>query len=155
MSAGSKFSELNAEHRLKIGYQAFNAGGGVRDPDAVFMKLPHMKILNKDHFENAKAQEWFDTATAFRKTFEVIVNGAKYPVDELISIDTSAIPEAVLKQLMRELSCVQKDTSARGKFMAEKKEKLRDRGIDSPNIADAFIMARIKAKKKRGMFANV
>lgn len=154
-SSGSKFSELNADNGLKIGYSAFNAGGGVRDPDAVFMRLPHMKILNKDQFENAKAQEWFDTATAFRKTYEVITNGARYPVDELISIDTTKIKPAVLKELMKELSCVQKDVSARGKFMAEKKEKLRDRGIKSPNMADAFIMGRIKAKKRKGMFANV
>lgn len=152
---GSKFQELNAEHGIKLNYQAFNAGGAVRDPDGVYMRLPHMKILNKEQFENAKAQEWYDTGLAFRKTYEMVNGLATYPVDELISIDVDAIAPDKLKDLMRELSSVQKDVSGRGKAMAEPKDKLRKRGIASPNMADAFIMARIKAKRKRGMFANV
>src|SRR6202163_2292794 len=60
--AGAKFGELNAEHKLKIGYDPFNAGSKVNDPDKIFMKLPHMNILNKDHFSNLKAQSWDEVA---------------------------------------------------------------------------------------------
>lgn len=152
-SAGSKFSELNAENKIKIDYDAFNAGGAVERPDDVFMVLPHTKILNKEHFENVKAQAWYDVGEKFRKTYERIVLGVMHPIDELISIDSSRIPPAMIKQLKKELSCVHKDISGRGKFMAEKKEKLRDRGIKSPNVADAIIMAAKKpVRAPKGFF---
>lgn len=144
-SAGAKFMELNeASASWKAEYYGFNAGAAVDRPDEVYMRLPHAKILNKEHFENAKAQKWDEVATKFRKTYEVIVHGAKHPIHELVSINSATISPKLLKQLQKELSVVRKDTSGRGKFMAEPKDKLRDRGIDSPNVADAIIMALMK-----------
>lgn len=144
-SAGAKLKELNEQSEKESkGWQAeyygFNAGGAVDRPDDVYMRLPHTKILNKEHFENIKAQKWDEVATKFRKTYEVVTHGAKHPVDELISINSATISAEKLKQIKKELSVVQKAISGRGKFMAEKKDDLRDRGIRSPNIADAIIM---------------
>lgn len=155
-TCGSKFGELNTDldrTQFKPSYDAFNAGGAVQDPDGVYLTLPHTKILNKDHFENIKAQMWDHVAQKFRNTFNMINGNAVYPIDELISIDSSKVNPALLKKLKKELSVVKKDISGRGKFMAEKKEKLRDRGIESPNLADSFIMAFLKVKKApRGFF---
>lgn len=153
-TCGAKFKELNdISPNWKCDYFAFNAGETVENPDKVFMQLPHTKILNKEHFENVKAQKWFEVAEKFRKTFEVITMGAKHPIEELISIDSRGISQKMLKQIKKELSSVRKDISGRGKFMAEKKEDLRKRGIKSPNVADAVIMSVILPRKKaRGFF---
>lgn len=144
-SAGAKFKELNDQHpEFEAEYFGFNAGGGVDRPDDVYMRLPHTKILNKEHFENVKAQKWTEVAEKFRKTYEVVRHGANHPIEQLVSINSETISPKLLKQLMKELSVVRKDISGRGKFMAEPKDKLRDRGIKSPNVADAIIMALMK-----------
>lgn len=126
-SAGAKFKELNDESRWKAEYDAFNAGGAVEDPDKVYLELPHTKILNKDHFENVKAQKWDSVADKFRKTYECIVLGVNHPISEMISIDSSRIGPKYIKKIKKELSVVHKSTSGRGKFMAESKPDLRKR----------------------------
>lgn len=152
-NAGPKFKELNESRKLSIKYEAFNAGGGIENPDAVFMKLPHTVIKNKDHFANIKAQKWAEVAERFRKTYEVMEQGASHPVDELISIDTSTFPEKLLGKLKQELSVPKKDLDGNGRFKVESKKDLKARGIKSPNIADAFIMAFIKPKRAaKGFF---
>ena len=150
--AGSKFKELNEARKLSIEYEAFNAGGQVDKPDGVYMKLPHITIKNKDHFANIKAQKWDEVATRFRKTYEVIEQGAKHPVDELISIDSETFPPKLLAKLKMELSAPRKDVDGNGRFKVESKKDLAKRDIKSPNLADAFIMALIKAKRKAAGF---
>src|ERR1700731_4766392 len=112
------------------------------------MKLPHITIKNKDHFSNIKAQKWDEVATRFRKTYEVIEQGANHPIDELISIDSSTFPVKLLEKLKLELCSPRKDTDGNGRFKVESKKDLIKRSIKSPNLADAFIMALIKAKRK-------
>lgn len=152
-NVGSKFSELNEARGTAVVYEAFNAGGAVMKPDEVFKKFPHMNILNKDHFSNIKAQKWTDVAEQFRKTYEVVTQGAMHPIDELISIDSSTFDAKLLDQLKQELSSPKKDVDGNGRFKVESKADLRKRGIESPNIADAVIMARIIPKRKsKGFF---
>lgn len=148
-SAGSKFGELNESRKFNVEYDAFNAGGGVQDPDEVFMKLPHMDITNRDHFSNLKAQKWTEVATRFRKTYECIELGAKHPHDELISIDSASFSKAMLDKLKFELSAPRKDIDGNGRFKVESKKDLIKRTVKSPNIADAFIMAFIKPERER------
>lgn len=150
--AGAKFKELNDAREMSVEYEAFNAGGGVDKPDGVYMKLPHVIIKNKDHFANIKAQKWDEVATRFRKTYEVIEQGANHPVDELISIDSSTFPPKLLDKLKMELCSPKKDHDGNGRFKVESKKDLIKRGIKSPNLADAFIMALIKAKRRAAGF---
>ncbi|USN16341.1 terminase large subunit [Luteibacter phage vB_LflM-Pluto] len=144
---GSKMRELNEARGLNIEYDGFNAGSKVDNPDEVFMELPHIKILNKDHFANIKAQKWMEVSTAFRKTYEVIEYGANHPIDELISIDSETMPKAMLEKLKMELSAPKKDHDNNGRFKVESKDDLRDRGVKSPNIADSFIMGKIVPRR--------
>jgi len=151
--AGSKFKELNNARELEIDYEPFNAGGGVPEPKAVYMELPHIKILNQDHFANAKAYYWDQVATRFRKTHELITLGIQHPRDECISIDSATFPEKLLDQLKIELSAPRKDADGNGRFKVESKKDLRARGIHSPNVADGFIMAMIIPKRAaKGFF---
>lgn len=149
---GSKMKELNESRNLKIQYDPFNAGGKVDDPDKVYMELPHTKILNKDHFSNIKAQKWDEVATRFRKTYEYVVKGVDHPVEELISIDSSAFEQKFLDKMMRELASPRKDVDMTGRFKVEAKKDMLKRGIKSPNIADSIIMAAILPKRRPASF---
>ena len=151
-NAGPKFKENNEARNLSITYEAFNAGAGVEDPDKVFLALPHAVIKNKDQFANIKAQKWWEVAERFRKTYEVIELGVNHPIDQLLSIDAEKFPPELLKKLQRELSSPRKDTDGHGRFKVESKVDLKKRGINSPNLADAFIMAYIKPKRKAATF---
>lgn len=147
---GSKFKELNDQQtdRFILEYDAFNAGGKVDEPDGIYMKLPHIDITNGEHFSNRKAQEWQNVATRFRKTYEAIEYGIKHPFEELVSISSEHIDKKVLDKLCQELSAPRKDIDMLGKFKVESKKDMREkRGIKSPNIADAAIMALIKPKR--------
>ncbi|WVW37758.1 PBSX family terminase large subunit [Aeromonas phage Gekk3-15] len=141
-TCGSKFKELN-DSRAGVGlggveYHAFNAGSGVPDPDEVYLELPHTTITVGEHFENAKAYEWFTFAQKLRNTYEAVTFGANYPVEDMVSID-SGMPN--LEALFLELSTPHKKFSLNGKSMVERKQDLRKRGIPSPNMADSAIMS--------------
>ncbi len=150
--AGSKFAELNVERSLKVDYEPFNAGGAVDDPKGTYMKLPHVKILNGEHFSNIKAQKWDEVAIRFRKTFEAVEKGRKHPFDELISLNSETLGPAMLKKIQMELASPHKDVDRMGKFKVESKDDMRDRGIKSPNVADALIMSMIKPKRSPSTF---
>lgn len=150
--AGAKFKDLNEERGRRVQYEPFNAGGAVLEPKAVFMKFPHVDITNGEHFSNIKAQMWDEVATRFRKTYEAVELGVKHPFDELVSLNSGTLGKAVLKKLQMELASPHKDVDRMGKFKVESKEDLRDRGIKSPNIADAAIMSLIRPKRSAATF---
>lgn len=155
--AGSKFAEINAEQGRKflLEYDGFNAGGGVDDPDGVYMELPHINILNRDHFSNIKAQKWSEVADRFRRTYEAVEKGVPHPFESLISIDSSHFTDEQLNKVKLELSSPRKATDRFGKFKVEAKEDMKKRGIKSPNIADAIIMAAIIPKRDSAGFFDL
>ena len=138
-SAGAKFSEINEDRKREnmyashINYQRFNAGAGVNEPEEEYIGIP-----NKDFFANLKAQAWWLVADRFRNTFNAVNNGEQYPVDELISIDSSC---PLLEKLKLELTTPHRDFDKNGRVMVESKKDLAKRDVPSPNVADAFIMA--------------
>lgn len=150
--AGSKFADLNAEHKRSIVYEPFNAGGAVQDPDGVYMRFPHVNITNREHFSNIKAQMWDEVAVRFRKTYEAVEKGVKHPFDELISLNSETLGKTILDKIKFELAAPHKDIDRMGKFKVESKDDLRDRGIKSPNIADALIMSLIRPKRSAATF---
>jgi phage terminase large subunit len=151
--AGSKFADLNAEHKRKVVYEPFNAGGAVENPKGAYMKLPHVTITNGEHFSNIKAQKWDEVAIRFRRTYEAVELGVKHPLDELISLNSETLGATMLKKIQLELASPQKDIDKMGKFKVESKEDMREkRGIKSPNVADALIMSMIRVKRNPSTF---
>jgi phage terminase large subunit len=150
--AGSKFKDLNDQNRRVIRYEPFNAGGAVEEPKGVYMRFPHVDILNGEHFSNIKAQKWDEVAQRFRKTYEYVELGVSHPFDELISLNSETLGPVTLKKIQMELAAPHKDVDRMGKFKVESKEDLRDRGIKSPNIADALIMSLIRPKRSAATF---
>lgn len=151
-SAGAKFGELNTARELGIEYHPFNAGSRVDQPDSVYMTLPHITIKNKDHFANIKAQKWDEVATRFRKTYENVEQEGKHPFDECISLNSATIPPKILEKIKNELCAPRKDVDGNGRFKVESKKDLKSRGIQSPNVADAIIMAMIMPKRDAAGF---
>jgi phage terminase large subunit len=142
-TAGAKFNEINADTGLKVEHEKFFAGGKVYKPDS---KYGDSQVLNKDFFSNIKAQAWWLVADRLRNTYNAVRNGQQFEEDEMIFID-SAMPN--LDKLMEELCTPLRDYDKNGKVMVESKQDLADRGIASPNIADAFIMAFIPGVMQR------
>jgi phage terminase large subunit len=150
--AGSKFADLNEEHKRRIVYEPFNAGGAVDDPKGAYMVFPHVTITNGEHFSNIKAQRWDEVAVRFRKTYEAVVKGVKHPFDELISLNSETLGKKMIDKIKMELASPHKDVDRMGKFKVESKDDLRDRGIKSPNVADALIMSLIRPKRSAATF---
>ena len=115
-------------------FAGFNAGGKVIKP-----LRKYNGIKQKEYFSNVKAQAWWLVADRLRNTYDYVVNGNKnYTSDEMISISSNMKD---IDGLISELCCVRRDFDSAGKVKAESKIDLKNRGIMSPNKADAFIMA--------------
>lgn len=135
-SAGAKFKELNQEHKARVQYRSFNAGGKVLWPDREYLR--GTRILNKDQFANLKAQSWWNVANRLRKTHMWVTEGVECDPAEIISIDPGVDK---LEKLITELSTPHKDYDPSGRSKVESKKDLAKRDVASPNIADAFILA--------------
>jgi phage terminase large subunit len=132
---GAKIKEINELRSTKIEATKYIAGGAVRWPDAQYAKSG---IKNKDFFANVKAQDWWGLADRFKNTYNAMKLGEAVADDELIFID-STIPH--LEALIDELSTPIKSYDKAGRVKVESKEDMAKRGVPSPNMADAFLMA--------------
>lgn len=126
--------ELDSLNRgfTRVQTEGFNAGGAVSNPLLEYMPGK----TNKDMFANAKAQAWWLVADRFRNTYNA-VNGKTYDADKLISLSSGLHG---LEKLCAELSQPQRDYIS-GKVKVESKKDMAKRGVASPNMADALIMA--------------
>lgn len=113
-------------------FAGFNAAAAVVNPALEYMPGK----TNKDMFANAKAQAWWLLGDRFRETFNA-VNGKPYDAEKLISLDPS-LPH--LEKLCAELSQPRREF-LNGKFKVESKKDMAARGVKSPNLADALVMA--------------
>ena len=145
---GSKFKEINDNGVSNVLFHKFNAGEGVRRPDRLYM--PNIK--NKDHFANLKAQTWWNIADRLKATYNAVENGEPIEEDDLISIDSNI---DFLEKLITELTTPRKDYDNFGRVKVESKKDLSKRGIKSPNIADAFIMAYADVRRPPKKVFNV
>ncbi len=140
---GAKFQEMNDAREEegilgKVTYSKFNAGAGVLDPKQPYVETDEETILNIDFFSNLKAQAWWLVRDRFLNTYNAVTKGYEFREEELISI-SSAMPN--LADLVTQLSTPRQDFDLLGKVKVESKKDLAKRGVDSPNDADAFIMA--------------
>jgi len=113
-------------------FEGFTASAAVDQPEAEY--APGKR--NKDMFLNLKAQTWWLLADRFRNTYDAI-NGKPFDPENIISLDES-LPN--LDQLCAELSQPRRQF-VNGKVKVESKDEMKKRGIMSPNLADALVMA--------------
>ncbi|RKZ79604.1 MAG: PBSX family phage terminase large subunit, partial [Gammaproteobacteria bacterium] len=136
------FRELNKETSNYIKVTGFNAGGKVKNPKGTFLKGSNKK--NAEMFSNLKAQSWWKVRQRFYNTYLAVTEDVEFNDDELISLPSNLDHLDVLKA---ELSRPRVDYDNNGRTKVESKLDLRKRGIPSPNIADALIMAFVGGTK--------
>lgn len=111
----------------------WNAAAKVLDPEEHLDPYDIDTPLNEDFFQNLKAQGWWSLRRRFEKTHRMVTEGIQYPVDELISLDSTLPLLATLKQ---ELSQPTRGKSASTMKMIVNKTP---QGTFSPNLADCVM----------------
>lgn len=137
VGAGVKgeYNRLTQDEGLNdIPFIPWNAGAGVLQPRARMIVDDDESPMNKDFFDNLKAQAWWALRTRFYKTWKARTTGEIYPADECISLDGTM---TALDQVCKELAQPTHKPSGRLKMMIEKKPK----GTKSPNMADSGMQA--------------
>lgn len=137
-SVKSEYNRLTLDDKIidqhQLPFVPWNAGASVLEPFNRIIPDDDKSLMNKDFYENLKAQAWWSLRTRFYKTFKAVTEGVVYPVDELISLD-SRMP--LLDVICKELAQPTHVKSGRLKLMIDKKPK----GTKSPNIADSGVQA--------------
>lgn len=113
-------------------FNGFTASAAVRWPESSYM--PGKK--HEDMFLNLKAQAWWMVGDRFKNTYDAL-QGKPYDKEKLISL-RSDLPH--IEKLKAELSQPRRQF-LNGKVKVESKDDMKKRGIMSPNLADALIMA--------------
>lgn len=152
----SEFNRITQDEGVDVRWLtlvAWAANGKVLDPGEPVIRNDRSSPTNNNYFENFKSQAWWNVARMFYRTWRMIQalegkledgEDADFPPDQLISLDSSSIPQAVLSKLMRELSQATAGQSARLKLLVNKAPE----GAKSPNLADALVMGRFPARSR-------
>lgn len=135
-----KVRELDAQYfregKKPIRFQAFTASEAPANPKQNYQP----NRTNEAHFLNRKAQAWQLLADRFENTYRLLKEGKSVDMEKLISIETMTLDKKLLLKLQGELSAPRREFS-NGKMKVESKDSLKKRGIPSPNLADALVMA--------------
>lgn len=145
-SVKSEYNRLVDEKTItqnEIQFIPWNAGASVVDPFYRIIPDDDNSPMNKDFYQNFKAQAWWSLRARFYKTFKNITEGIIYPVEDLISLDGSM---ALLHQLCKELA---QPTSVQSSSLRTLVDKKPD-GMKSPNLADAVVQAFFPADDNKG-----
>jgi hypothetical protein len=89
-------------------------------------------LTAKEKFANLKAELWWTLRRRFERTFEYVTQGIPHEMEDLISIPNN--PE-----LITQLSLPLYEVVENGKIRIESKKKMRERGVSSPDYADALV----------------
>jgi len=121
-----------------VQFTPWNAGSSPLDPDAHVDPNDDQTPLNKDFYQNLKAQGWWNLRRRFEKTFQAVKlfrDGKPHNYDpiELISIP-SDLPK--LRTLQKELSQPTAKKSSKMRLMVDKTPD----GTRSPNMGDVVMM---------------
>jgi hypothetical protein len=128
------------EHKTPI--TPFKGGSTVIDPERQMLE----GRLNKDIFENLKAQAWWSLRRRFQLTYRAIKEGAEFEPGDIISLKSDMNN---LNKLVVELSRPTYSLAKTGKILVDKKPA----GAKSPNLADAVMMAFAPKHIRRSYFS--
>lgn len=124
---------------------AYHGSGGVEKPGAkkAAKRKTEGERSNADTYLNYRAQTYSWVRERFRKTFEAVERAkqgllVKADPEDLISIDRGV---TCLHELVAELSRPQRQFTRNGKVQVESKADMKKRGVQSPNLADALVIA--------------
>lgn len=117
-----------------VAFVSWSAGAGVLNPDDHMIPEDYESPLNKDFYQNLKAQGWWQLRLRFERTHRAVTEGIKYDQDQLISIPSNT-PH--LRTIQKELSqATIKKFSTTMKLQVDKQPD----GAKSPNFGDSIMM---------------
>ena len=140
-SVGGTLQKLNFKR-----YYKFKAGSKAIRPDS---KYKYTETLNKDYFSNVKAQGWFNLADRCKNTYNAVNRGMKFEKKDLISFDSELLNKRLLHKLFEELTTPKRRFDNLDRIRVESKDELLKRGIKSPNLADAAVLASFASMRVR------
>lgn len=114
---------------------AYHGGAAPDFPEAMYMS----DRSNKDTFKNKRAQYWWKLRDRFEATYNAVEKGVYTDPDTLISLDSSGIKNMQL--LKAELTAPRRKRTDNSRIQVESKPEMASRGVKSPNMADAVVMA--------------
>ncbi len=133
-----------AAGRLRI--EAYHGSGAVVDPDEKYghTEGPDEDLkTNSETFRNYRAQSASWLRDRFKATYDAVErvkagHVANFDPERLISISTSCKD---WQKLQTELSMPKRVWTPNGRIMVEEKHKMKARGVESPNLFDALVIA--------------
>ena len=122
-----------------LGFVPWNAAAGPLNPDARMIPGDNRSPINKDYFDNLKAQGWWELRQRFYRTWQAINDeSVTFEPASLISLNSASLGNAMLRLIEKELCQPTMDKRVgTGKMFVDKKPN----GTKSPNVADAIMMA--------------
>jgi len=147
-----------AAGRMKV--LPYRGSAEVQDPKKNYgssdLKETDLKT-NRDTFVNFRAQTWTWARDRFEATYHAVQRAEQGLLvnanpEDLISISSEC---ECLIELQAELSRPKRIFTNNGKIKVESKPDMKKRGVDSPNLADAAVVAisaKRPAEKKRPIF---
>lgn len=138
---------------------AYYGSGGIRDPDKPYNQVRREQAAlrrgeasmlaegdvktNADTYGNFKSQSWSDFYMRCQMTYHAVIAAEE---GRLVNIDPQHLVSfssecKELFQLKAELSRPKRIFSSDGKIWVESKKEMKKRGVQSPNLAEAVVMA--------------
>lgn len=118
----------NWAHEPKLGFEWFGLRSGWRPSK----KRWDNGKTSEQMFVNMRAEMWWTLRRRLEKTFEFMEYDVDYPLDELIGL-----PD--IPKLLLQISAPLYEKKETGKIKVESKEDMKDRGVPSPDLADALV----------------
>ena len=100
--------------------------------------------LNKDVYRNLRAQTYWALRNRFYQTYRAINQGLYVDPEKMISISSEC---KYIDELKKELCQIQRKQNT-ALIQVESKADMKQRGLKSPNIADALVYAFAPVKKQ-------
>lgn len=122
----------------KIPFDYSGVRGGAKPTEIEYSDVPHLKAVER--FANFRAEMWWNLRLRFWKTWEHVNGIRNHPIDELISIPNDQV-------LITQLSLFTYKRTETGKIKIQSKDELKKQGIDSPDRADALVLAFANVKR--------
>lgn len=122
---------VNAERSRKLTFEPYRGSEGVLHPE----REDEYGRLNKDFFQNRKAQAWWRTRKRFERTWQAVTKGIKYEAHQMIALDKDSLGDA-LTQITMQLSQPTFTRNEAGKIVVD---KLPD-GAKSPDLGDGVVI---------------
>ena len=121
----------------------YRGSGEVRDKKKRSIPKDRGSKLNGEMYLNFRAQSWTWVRDRFKATYDAVKKRERGELvnanpDDLISISADC---TALRVLQSEISRPKRIWTNNGKIQVESKKEMKARGVQSPNIADALIIA--------------